>query len=79
MMEKEVSYVANFCSAINEKSLCHASCLEDVVYAKFEDKEFLIPKEYDEVLQGLRRNGDYMQLPPEEDRVPHHHLTELKI
>lgn len=74
---KRSSYIFNFCSAINEKSLCHASCLEDVVYAKFEDKEFLIPKEYDEVLRV--EYGDYMQLPPEKDRVPHHHLTELKI
>ena len=74
---KRGTYIFNFCSAINEKSLCHASCLEDVVYAKFEDKEFLIPKEYDEVLRVAY--GDYMQLPPEEDRVPHHHLTELKI
>ena len=71
---KRGTYIFNFCSAINEKSLCHASCLED---AKFEDKEFLIPKEYDEVLRVAY--GDYMQLPPEEDRVPHHHLTELKI
>lgn len=71
------NYIFNFCSAINEKSLCHASCLEDVMYAKFENKEFLIPKEYDEVLRV--EYGDYMQLPPEEDRVPHHHLTELKL
>ncbi len=71
------NYIFNFCSAINEKSLCHASCLEDVIYAKFENKEFLIPKEYDEVLRV--EYGDYMQLPPEEDRVPHHRLTELKL
>lgn len=70
-------YVYNFCSAVNENSLCHTNCLEDVVYTKFEDKMFLIPKNYDEVLRV--EYGDYMQLPPKEDRVPHHHLTELKL
>lgn len=60
------------------KSLFAMQVVWKMLYMRrFEDKEFLIPKEYDEVLRVAY--GDYMQLPPEEDRVPHHHLTELKI
>lgn len=41
--------------------------------AIFEDKFYLIPNGYDEILSRLY--GDYMQLPPEEERVTHHHYT----
>ncbi len=37
---------------------------------KFEAFNFLIPKEYDSLLQGIY--GDYMQLPPPEKRISHH-------
>ena len=40
--------------------------------AKFEDIEVNIPANYDEILKSLY--GDYMQLPPEEDR--YNHITE---
>lgn len=44
--------------------------VEDTILAPFEDAEFRISSHYDEV---LRLNyGDYMQLPPEEDRIQHH-------
>ena len=36
----------------------------------FEGHQVSIPENYDAILR--RRFGDYMQLPPEEDRVPHH-------
>ena len=40
------------------------------VLHKFEGYEFYIPEGYDEILKT--NYGDYMQLPPEEDRIPHH-------
>ncbi|MEE0943625.1 phosphorylcholine transferase LicD [Methanobrevibacter sp.] len=40
--------------------------------AKFEDIEVNVPVNYDEILKSLY--GDYMQLPPEEDR--YNHITE---
>lgn len=40
--------------------------------AKFEDIEVNVPSNYDEILKSLY--GDYMQLPPEEDR--YNHITE---
>lgn len=36
----------------------------------FENVPFSVPKKYDEVLKA--DFGDYMQLPPEEDRIAHH-------
>lgn len=37
---------------------------------RFEDTEFYIPHNYHEILTV--RYGDYMKLPPEDKRVPHH-------
>lgn len=41
------------------------------IKCQFEDTEFYIPKDYDTVLRMTY--GNYMQLPPENERV-HHHL-----
>ena len=38
----------------------------------FEDIEVLVPSAYDQILRRIY--GDYMQLPPEAQRVPHHHF-----
>lgn len=40
---------------------------------QFEDRKYIGPKNYDSVL--TRTYGDYMQLPPVEQRVTHHTLT----
>lgn len=46
------------------------SDIQDTYRAAYEDTEFLIPKAYDKILRCSY--GDYMQLPPEEERVGHH-------
>ena len=43
---------------------------DETVYFKFEDFEVPAPIGYDEILR--ERYGDYMQLPPENERQPHH-------
>ena len=43
---------------------------EEFTYLPFEGIQVKVPKEYDAVLRSSY--GDYMQLPPEEQRVPHH-------
>ena len=44
---------------------------DEFVYQPFEQYEFRIPAEYDRVLRHTY--GDYMQLPPVEERTGHHY------
>ena len=50
---------------------------EDVVDAPFEDTVLMIPKGWDPVLKEVY--GDYMQLPPEEQRVPTHSSLQIQV
>lgn len=43
---------------------------DEYIMVPFEKYQFRAPKEYDQVLRHIY--GDYMQLPPEKDRVGHH-------
>lgn len=47
------------------------------VELEFEGRKFLAMKNYEEYLKIPF--GDYMKLPPEEDRVPHHDIIELEL
>ena len=42
----------------------------------FSGRQYWIPKEYDTILKA--DYGDYMQLPPEEKRIPHHEYTLMR-
>ena len=44
---------------------------------QFEDYEFYIPTKYDEILTKIY--GDYMKLPAERDRIPHHNYKAYKL
>lgn len=46
------------------------SILEDTIEVDFEGVKFKAPQQYDKVLRQVY--GDYMQLPPEKDRIAHH-------
>ena len=50
--------------------------LDESITLGFEDGFFYAPKRYDEVLRETY--GDYMQLPPENKRVPHHEYKAYK-
>lgn len=52
-------------------------CTDELTNIKFEDSVFLAPKDYNTYLKILY--GDYMTLPPKEERVNHHHIIELKL
>ena len=51
--------------------------LEQTITGVFEGKEFMIPKNYHEILTS--DYGDYMQLPPVDQRVSHHDFKLWKI
>lgn len=52
-----------------ENRLENRMWFEDVIDIPFEDRVFKAPASYDEYLKSLY--GNYMQLPPEDKRVPH--------
>lgn len=54
------------------KSLLRKEWIDETILTPFEDMMMRIPKNYDSYLTQLY--GDYMQLPPENERVPHPHL-----
>ena len=49
---------------------CDKSVFDSFIYAEFEGKNYRIPQGYDAWLKAFY--GDYMKLPPEEERVTHH-------
>ena len=50
---------------------------DELTKVSFEQYEFFIPKKYDLILTQLFH--DYMQLPPEEDRIGHHHYKTYRL
>ncbi len=53
-----------------ERDIYERKLFDEYEMMPFGKYEFRVPKEYDKVLRQLY--GDYMQLPPEKDRVGHH-------
>ena len=53
-----------------EKDIFPRKWFDETIMMPFDKYEFRVPKYYDEVLR--HEYGDYMQLPPEEDRIGHH-------
>lgn len=54
-----------------EKDIFLREWFDETIIVPFEQYEFRVPKQYDILLRHIY--GDYMQLPPEEDRVGHHY------
>ena len=63
-------YVANLCGAWGEREIFLRADFQNPVDGSFEGRLYRIPDRYDHVLRGVY--GDYMQLPPESERVSHH-------
>ena len=53
-----------------EKDIFPRKWFDETIMMPFGKYEFRVPKEYDQVLR--HEYGDYMQLPPEKDRIGHH-------
>lgn len=53
-----------------EKDIFPRKWFDETMLVPFEQYAFRIPAHYDDLLKKIY--GDYMQLPPEEDRVGHH-------
>lgn len=55
-----------------EKDIFPRKWFDETIMMPFDKYEFRVPKHYDEVLR--HEYGDYMQLPPEKDRIGHHYF-----
>lgn len=54
----------------------HKVCFDKLIEVPFEDDYFKVPIDYDKVLR--EEYGDYMELPPEEERIGHHYYKAYK-
>lgn len=59
-----------------EKDIFPREWFEETIMMQFEEYAFRVPKQYDQVLR--HEYGDYMQMPPEKDRVGHHYFKVYK-
>lgn len=59
------------------KWLVPSKCLEELGVAEFEGIKFSVPADYDLYLKNIY--GDYMKLPPIENRGNQHQIIELKL
>jgi len=71
---ENVSQIANMTLMIYGKNeIMQREWFEKTIKVSFEDRSFSIPDSYDLILKQLY--GDYLQLPPVESRVSHHHYS----
>ena len=66
-------YVASTFGLRKEKEIILQSCFADSIDVPFEGHSFKAPVGYDQYLRQMY--GDYMKLPPVENRVPNHDIV----
>ena len=69
MSDQLEPYVSHVCRA-RKQEILKGEWFEKTVPMPFEGHSFQVPENYDAVLKVFF--GDYMTLPPENKRVPHH-------
>jgi lipopolysaccharide cholinephosphotransferase len=76
---KNHNYVVDFSLAaqIYKMSIFEKTVFDETVNVEFEGHTFTAPKEYDKVLK--QTYGNYMELPPEDERVTNHEIVEVKV
>lgn len=67
----KTDYLVNFSGAWGEREISLSKWFDETVKLQFENDMFCCPKNYDEYLKQIY--GDYLQLPPPEQRVTHHY------
>ena len=67
--KNEFAELHNCASPYGLKDIMYQKYFYDYIYGDFEGEKFRIPKDYDERLRSVY--GDYMKLPPEEERKGH--------
>lgn len=75
--KKESNYMYVLDNGFNFKAIVSKKLLDEKCTHKFEKKSYKIPKRYDEYLRTIY--GDYMQLPPENQRCFPHKTIAIDI
>ena len=74
---EQSDYVASMTWLVyGEKNIFFKASIEDLIEHKFEDSSFFIPRKYDQMLRDFY--GDYLRLPPENERKGHHNYKIFK-
>lgn len=68
--KKRAKYVGNCCAAANRDDFYNLEWFYETQKRVFEDGIFPVPMEYEKVLE--RKYGNYMELPPVDERKPQH-------
>lgn len=71
--DEETNHVTLVCYHFNRDTRCSKQAFDEYIDVPFENITVSMLKGYDECLTKFY--GDYMKLPPEEQRVPHHGFT----
>lgn len=74
---EETKYVASFGGVYLGKEIVEKKLINDFIEVQFENHKFFAPKEYDKYLKHYY--GDYMKLPPVEERTLPHYCKEIKF
>ena len=67
---EKIEYMGCVVWGYGRKEIVDAKYLSSVTEHKFETRNMYVPSGYNEFLTSIY--GDYMKLPPEDKRVPHH-------
>lgn len=70
-------YVGNYMGAYHEKEIFPKYYFGKGAIVEFEGDEYLAPAEVEKYLK--QQYGDYMKLPPEDKRVPKHHILKIEF
>ena len=71
------THYCNYNGAWGTKELIAIEVFGDGIMLPFEDVQIRVPSNHHEYLKSLY--GDYMALPPEENRCSHHGIIEIKL
>ena len=61
----------------DENQLINKNVMDNLMLMQFENGQYYAVKDFDTILTGFY--GNYMKLPPLEERVPHHSIEELNL
>lgn len=74
---KAETNVQSFYSPYKRKDIFDRRYFEEYIEVRYEEYKFFVIKNYDIILSRLY--NDYMEYPPEEQRITRHDLVELKL